>query len=173
LIAITAGARQLLARLQPVAAASGRTRSLVEIAVLHALAAAADDDAAAAQQSVQAALDLAAEGGFVRIFIDAGPTLHAALHRVATGKDDLYRQALLAALPAPVRAQPLVEPLTPRELDILHLIAKGASNREIAEQLVLTVGTVKGHVNKLLGKLDAPSRTAAVARARALGLLET
>ena len=56
--------------------------------------------------------------------------------------------------------------------EVLHLIAQGATNREISEQLVITVGTVKSHINHILGKLDAHNRTEAVARARVLGLLE-
>ncbi len=66
----------------------------------------------------------------------------------------------------------LLDPLTSRELDLLRLLASGATNQEIAGQLFITVGTVKSHVNHILGKLDAHNRTEAVARARALGLLE-
>jgi LuxR family maltose regulon positive regulatory protein len=68
--------------------------------------------------------------------------------------------------------QPLVEPLTERELEVLRLIADGASNRAIAEQLVITVGTVKRHINNLFGKLGVRSRTQAISTARAMGLLE-
>ncbi len=64
------------------------------------------------------------------------------------------------------------ETLSGRELEVLHLIAQGASNHEIAEQLVITVGTVKSHINHILVKLDSHNRTEAVARARASGLLE-
>jgi LuxR family maltose regulon positive regulatory protein len=66
---------------------------------------------------------------------------------------------------------PFGESLSERELEVLRLIAQGASNREIAEQLVVTVGTVKSHVNHILGKLDSHNRTEAVAQARKLGLL--
>lgn len=65
----------------------------------------------------------------------------------------------------------LQEELTPREAEILSLVARGASNQEIADQLVLSVGTVKGHVNHVFSKLGVHNRTAAVARARELGLL--
>jgi ATP/maltotriose-dependent transcriptional regulator MalT len=64
------------------------------------------------------------------------------------------------------------EALSERELEVLHLMAVGASNQVIAEQLVITVGTVKSHINHILVKLDAHNRTGAVARARELGLLE-
>jgi LuxR family maltose regulon positive regulatory protein len=65
----------------------------------------------------------------------------------------------------------LIEPLSDRELELLHLIAAGMSNSQIAEQLVVTVGTVKWHLNNIYGKLDVRSRTQAAARARELGLL--
>jgi LuxR family transcriptional regulator, maltose regulon positive regulatory protein len=66
----------------------------------------------------------------------------------------------------------LVEPLSERETEVLRAVATGASNQAIAEQLVISVGTVKSHLNHILGKLAAQSRTEAVARARAFGILE-
>jgi LuxR family maltose regulon positive regulatory protein len=65
----------------------------------------------------------------------------------------------------------LVEPLSERELEVLRLIAGGASNQAIAAALVISIGTVKSHINHILGKLAASNRTEAVSRARALGLL--
>ena len=67
----------------------------------------------------------------------------------------------------------LAEPLTARELEILGLMARGAANQDIAAQLCLSVGTVKGHINHILGKLAVRNRTEAAVRARELGLLET
>jgi DNA-binding NarL/FixJ family response regulator len=61
--------------------------------------------------------------------------------------------------------------LSEREWEIVRLMAGGATNQEIAEQLVITVGTVKSHINHILRKLDAHNRTEAVARVRGLGLL--
>ena len=61
--------------------------------------------------------------------------------------------------------------LTPRELEVLELVARGMSNRKIAEQLVLTEATVKSHLVHIFTKLDVSSRTAAVARAQELGML--
>ena len=69
-------------------------------------------------------------------------------------------------------SSPLVEPLSLRELEVLRLVAAGASNPEIARQLVVTVNTVKKHVTNIFGKLGATSRTQAVARARQLGLVD-
>jgi LuxR family transcriptional regulator, maltose regulon positive regulatory protein len=65
----------------------------------------------------------------------------------------------------------MVEPLTPRELEVLRLVAAGLSDRQIAEQLVVAQGTVKRHLNNLYGKLGAGSRTQALARAKHHGLL--
>lgn len=72
---------------------------------------------------------------------------------------------------APPRAPALVEPLTPRELEVLTLLADGLSNRRIAKRLEISEHTVKFHVNSLLLKLDADTRTAAVVTAARLGLL--
>jgi DNA-binding NarL/FixJ family response regulator len=69
------------------------------------------------------------------------------------------------------RPQPLVVPLSGRELDVLRLLADGRSNREIAAALFLAEGTVKNHVTNVLGKLGARDRTQAALRARDLGLL--
>lgn len=71
---------------------------------------------------------------------------------------------------API-AQPLIEPLTPREMDTLRLMVSGMSNREIAETLVVAEGTVKNHVTAILGKLAVRDRTQAVLKAKALRLV--
>ncbi len=65
----------------------------------------------------------------------------------------------------------LVEPLSQRELDVLRLMATGATNQAIAGRLVITVGTVKSHINHILNKLGGRNRTEAVAHARQRGLL--
>ncbi|MGV9360789.1 response regulator [Amycolatopsis sp. NPDC003731] len=80
------------------------------------------------------------------------------------------RFAQLPDAPEP-RPQPLVVPLSSRELDVLRLLADGRSNREIATTLFLAEGTVKNHVTNVLGKLGARDRTQAALRARDLGLL--
>ncbi|MEV4622496.1 response regulator transcription factor [Asanoa sp. NPDC049573] len=82
--------------------------------------------------------------------------------------------ARIAALPADEgqpRPQPLVVPLSDRELEVVRLLAEGHSNREIAAALFLAEGTVKNHVTNVLGKLGARDRTQAALRARSLGLL--
>jgi DNA-binding NarL/FixJ family response regulator len=81
--------------------------------------------------------------------------------------------ARFAELPddAPPRPQPLVVPLSDRELEVLRLLADGASNREIAAAVFLAEGTVKNHVTNVLAKLGARDRTQAALRGRALGLV--
>jgi DNA-binding NarL/FixJ family response regulator len=69
------------------------------------------------------------------------------------------------------RPQPLVVPLSDRELEVLRLLAEGSSNREIASALFLAEGTVKNHVTNVLGKLGARDRTQAALRGKALGLI--
>lgn len=73
--------------------------------------------------------------------------------------------------PSSKSKQPLVEPLSQRELEILGVLAEGASNREIAQQLHITEGTVKNHVTNILGKLGVRDRTQAALKARELGLV--
>ena len=70
-----------------------------------------------------------------------------------------------------IREQPLIEPLSERELEVLQLIARGDPNQEIADRLVITLDTVKRHVTHIFEKLGVHNRVQAVARARTLGLL--
>ena len=125
------------------------------------------------------ALALAEPGGFIRLFVDEGlPMAHLLSEAAALGIMPDYIAKLLAAFEAEEHRsgispppQPLVEPLSPRELEVLGLIAQGLSNREISERLFLALPTVKGHNRRIYGKLHVRRRTEAVARARELGLL--
>ncbi len=128
------------------------------------------------------ALTLAEPGGFIRLFVDEGlPMADLLSAAAAQGMMPDYIGKLLAACEAEGHksedtsyrppAQPLIEPLSPRELEVLHLMAQGLSNQEICERLFLALSTVKGHNRKIFGKLQVQRRTEAVARARELGLL--
>ena len=77
----------------------------------------------------------------------------------------------LAAATSIIDEEPLAEPLTPREQEVLQLLAEGLSNRAIGQELIISEHTVKFHVNAIMGKLDAQSRTEAVVRATRLGLI--
>jgi LuxR family maltose regulon positive regulatory protein len=83
------------------------------------------------------------------------------------GADGQRESAAPAMSPRP---QPLADPLSAREIEVLRLMAMGASNQQMADRLVVAVSTIKTHVNRIFGKLDATSRMAAVAHARELGL---
>ncbi len=96
--------------------------------------------------------------------------LKIALQEAAHDNLDEAATRLVEQLAALVE-QPLVEPLSGRELEILQLVAQGKSNREIAQELTLALGTVKSHLHNIMQKLDSPSRTGAAAKARDLRLL--
>jgi DNA-binding NarL/FixJ family response regulator len=109
----------------------------------------------------------------IRVVAAGGALMQPSIARKVMA--EFGRMAGTRAEPAPPPAAPdqstLVEPLTERELDVLRALANGLSNREIAEQLVITEGTVKNHVSSLLAKLNARDRTQAVLRAQALRLI--
>jgi LuxR family maltose regulon positive regulatory protein len=170
-------AGELLQRLLPAAMAAGRVENAIQILLLQALAFQMEGDADQALGALEHALSLAEPEGYVRSFVDEGEPMARLLRRALTqGIAPGYAGRLLAAygksaaVASPV-SQPLVEPLTERELEVLHLIAAGLSNGEIARELVIAVSTVKTHVNHIYGKLDVKSRTQAVAQAQALELL--
>ena len=129
------------------------------------------------------ALALAEAGGFIRTFVDEGaPMAHLLATAKATGKIRDSIGKLLAAFAAEKQkgrdtsrlaptAQPVLQVLSPREMEVLQLIAQGLSNQQIAERLFLALDTVKGHNQSIFGKLQVQRRTEAVARARARGLL--
>ncbi len=173
-----AEALRLLERMQADAEAKARLDSLLEILVLRALALfAVEAHRRHALTALEHALLLGEKEGYIRLFVDEGEPMVALLrHAYARGIAPDYIVTLLSALgeqtgAAPSRAFSLVEPLTERELAVLRLLVRGLSNAEIARELIITVGTVKRHVNSIYGKLGVQSRTQAVARAQALRFL--
>lgn len=167
-----ADAESLLLRLQE-AAAAGRNGSLIEILILQAMTFKAQKRGEEALSRLAQALELAEPEGFVRIFLDEGPPMVELIRRaVAQQIHTSYALHLLNALGETVTAsQPLIEPLSERELDILRRVAAGYSNKEIAQELVVAVSTVKKHISNIYAKLEVVNRIQAVARARELGLL--
>jgi ATP/maltotriose-dependent transcriptional regulator MalT len=182
----------LLGRLHALAAAQQRTGSLIEIQALRALALAGSGEEAGALAVLAEALTLACPQGYVRVFADEGAPMGALLGRLVTAQrtqqtaaravplDCLARllRAFDATHVAPhpgrgaaVAVPGLVEPLTAREVEVLGLLAAGRSNQRIAEELVVSLDTVKKHVSHVMDKLGVANRTEAVARARELGLL--
>ncbi len=173
-------ATALLARLLDAAEAGGRMGSVLEILVQQALAYAAQSRIPQALASLERALTLAETEGYIRTFVNEGQPVATLLKKIkAEGSGpQAYVSKLLASFarqsvdetPA-ASAQPLVEPLSDRELEVLQLVAEGLTNRQIAERLYLALSTVKGHNRVIYGKLNVSRRTEAVARARELGLL--
>lgn len=172
-----------LGRQLDLAVAHGLAQRVIELSLLEAQARHAAGDRQGSRAALGRGLAVAQPAGYVRTF-DQGATLAQLLAEAAcSGPHREYVERLLAAIgrPEPHAARedsaaparmPTGESLSERELEVLRLIAQGATNQEIAARLVITVGTVKSHINHILGKLDAHNRTEAVARARAFGLLE-
>ena len=162
--------------------AKGWEDERLKVMVLQAVGHHAHGEKEKAVQVLGDALALAEPGGFIRIFVDEGiPMAQLLTEAVARGLMPNYIGNLLAAFEAEGRtgkemshlppSQPLIEPLSQRELEVLQLIAEGLSNHEISERLFLALDTVKGHNRKIFDKLQVQRRTEAVARARELGLL--
>ena len=161
-----------------------RWKAVVDANLLAAQALAVQGQEAQACTSLRRALALAESQGYVRTFVDEGQVVYGLLAHSRSRDEDArlqeYRAQLLAAFGkdgagnAERPAQPggLVEPLSARELELLQLVGAGYSNQEIADELVITLGTVKSHLNHIFGKLGVEGRVRAVNRARELALIE-
>jgi LuxR family maltose regulon positive regulatory protein len=155
---------------------------LIRLLALQAVALDALGDRGSAHAKLSEALALGAPAGYIRRWLDAGPRLIPLLKYLRdTGQISqdyhFYLDSLLesfndtfdvSALPQPAEQ---VNPLTPRELEIIRLICDGYSNPEIASELVVTLNTIKKHTSNIYDKLGVRSRTQAIARARQLNLL--
>lgn len=145
------------------------------------------------------ALELAEPSGYVRAFVSQGDSIASLLAQIAGMETvkltipryarelfDIYQKESQVAghgitptapvekspsLQSPIAQVQLVEPLTDRELQVLHLIAQGLTNSDISAKLVISAGTVKTHTNNIYSKLNVNSRTGAVAAARKLGVI--
>jgi LuxR family maltose regulon positive regulatory protein len=125
--------------------------------------------------------ELTALHGTAREWYEASEDINqAAYHALESAKitgdmtdaERLARQAAGAGIFSGLPSQPLIEPLSERELEVLSLINQGYSNAEIAQQLYIAIGTVKRHINNIYGKLEVKSRTQAIVKARELHLLD-
>jgi LuxR family maltose regulon positive regulatory protein len=165
----------VLANLARAAQERERYGSLMGIHVLQALTKQSLGQESMALEHLECALHLAAPRGYYRAFLDAGSSIAELLPLLRPVAPDMVDRLLdgitAGAGPWAEDVSPLVEPLSPRELEVLRLVAAGISNREAAEKLFVTEGTVKKHLSHVYGKLGVKNRTQAVARAREIGLL--
>jgi LuxR family maltose regulon positive regulatory protein len=139
---------------------------------------------------LEQALTLAQPGGFIRLFADLGPQMAHLLAELRThdsGKQQYIGQIVAAfereegnisgviaqeeIYRSGDSSQPLPEPLTNREIDVLELLAQRLTNKEIAERLVISLATVRTHNRNIFAKLNVNNRRQAAIRARALGLI--
>lgn len=169
---------------------AGRVSVLLEALVLQALTFQFQGDYTGALHALQRAVTLAEPGRYIRLFVDEGDPMARLLRQLleqqrarnASNRPNnvaylctllkAFAQPATFALPlSPTKAQPLFDPLSLREREVLNLIAAGRKNREIADELVVVTGTVKAHINMIYQKLGVTNRVQAITRARSLGLL--
>jgi LuxR family maltose regulon positive regulatory protein len=173
-----------LVQLKDYAESIHNTIVLIKTLALLTLLHTAEEDELTALTTLEEVLQLAQPGGFVRLFVDLGsPMIHLLHLLLGKGVYSDYILKILAAFEAD-RRQPTeddrsplstaggqLEPLTHREMEVLGLLARRLTNKEIAEDLVVSVGTVKTHTLSIYAKLDVHSRRQAVKKAREFGLL--
>jgi LuxR family transcriptional regulator, maltose regulon positive regulatory protein len=193
-------ALQLLAALLSSAEQVARVGSMIAILSLQVAVLQASGVTQEALRVLDRLLTQASPEGYLRVFLDAGEPMHAALQAWLKSSQNTaspalvsYAQTVLTAFACEQRqilqqktilpvsktlpaassqtAQQLLEPLTPREREVLKWLSEGATNQEIANRLVVSLATVKKHVANILSKLGVENRTQAIARARALSLL--
>lgn len=175
-----------LAETMPRTTALQRHGVLIQLLLVQARAQQQLDQTAAAHAAVERAVALAEPAHYVRIFLDEGAAIRVLLAAVraqlaaqpplapAQQKRLRYLDTLLAAFAAEPSATPPATPpalLSAREQEILHLVATGMTNRQIAARLVIAHSTVKSHINHIYRKLDVRARQEAIRRAQELGLL--
>ena len=185
-----AEALAVLARVRGWAQSQALTGVLINVDATESKVLLAQGWASAALEALERAVRLGAQEGYVRTFVDEGQAVQSLIvelrKRLGARSDSggafkAYLDQLLAAFPAAdmspavqdktANAAGLMENLSDRELELLRLVAEGLSNQDIAERLVISVGTVKAHTSNIYRKLDVRTRTQAVARAKALQLL--
>ncbi len=177
--------RNLLARLLVQAESGGRTATTLDVLVLMALGADADRDVTTADATLRRAVSLAEVDGHIRVFARHGARLAQMLERILAGSPSPYVKRLLSAVarrstkPAPPavpsstavqRMAGLVDPLSPRELEVLRLLASDLNGPDMARHLVVSVNTLRTHTKNIYAKLGVTSRRAALRRAHELGL---
>jgi LuxR family maltose regulon positive regulatory protein len=155
---------------------------LIRLLAVQAVALEALGERQPARSALQEAVALGAPEGYIWRWLDAGPGLEPLLRDLRNEHDtsddfrpylDSLLDACWAAFGESADPQPgeLVDPLTPRELEIMRLISEGYSNPEISRELVVSLNTIKKHTSNIYGKLGVRSRTQAIVRAQQMDLL--
>lgn len=158
----------------------GMMRYVIEALALKSVAYQAQEDIVSALGTLERALSLAKPEGYIRIFVDEGEPMAQLLSQIAIkGIVPDYIAQLLAAFPETeetsetVLQSTVAEFLNERELEVMRLVAAGYTNQEIANQLGVSLSTVKWYLYNLYDRLDVRNRTEAVARMKKLGLLSS
>jgi LuxR family maltose regulon positive regulatory protein len=177
---------EILLRLEETACSAHRMGRVIEILLIESLAMRRKGDFEAAILALTKCLTLAEPQGYVRVFLDDGKPVQTLLAEwLAHANPSSLRNYAVRLLShfdteppvvtaAQVKVLPtgnLIEPLSERELEVLHLMALGRTNKEIAQQLIVAPGTIKAHTASIYRKLNVTNRTEAAARARQLGIL--
>jgi len=169
----------LLERLLQAAEEGERTGSVIEILVVQALAHQAQGNIPLALAPLERALTLAEPEGYIRIFIDEDPPIENLLNHIKTDnkKLNLYIQILKAAFLSEkpqlsvTNQRSMIEPLSERELEVLRLLRTNLNGPEIARDRMVSLSTVRTHIQHIFAKLGVNNRQAAVRRAEELDLL--
>jgi LuxR family maltose regulon positive regulatory protein len=177
-------ARPLIVAARELAVGSDLRRRLIELDVLAALAA---EQRAEAEAYLSHSLGLAEPDAYRRVFLDDGPELLPLMQALRRERpadaewstaylDELVTE-IAGDVPEPEaprngQAGELVERFTEREIEVLELLAEGLTNRQVADRLYLSVGTIKRHTHNIYGKLGVSSRTQAIIRGQNLRLLD-
>ena len=174
-------ALEVIGDLLPVMEKNKRTMLLIELEILRSLALYAQGELAPAQEAFERALVLAAPGGFVRLFVEQGDAMIAALKKAmehavcpeftASLLSILEKGFNGAASPEDLPQEGLVEPLSERELQVLRHLNGSLTVPEIAVELYISDSTVRSHVKNIYGKLGVHRRLDAIKRGEELGLL--
>jgi len=172
-------AADCLRQLHEYSESTHHTRVLIEVLALEALVHVAEHDEEAALTVLEESLKLARPGGFIRLYVDLGPDMVDLLQRLQNRSPNVaYIESILLAFVEESQLvsqsngnEQLIEPLTPRELEILGYLEKRFDNAEIAAELVIAPATVKRHTINIYQKLNVHDRREAVETARNLGIL--
>jgi LuxR family transcriptional regulator, maltose regulon positive regulatory protein len=185
-------ASSLLTGLIGRAKADGRGRKLIELLILRAVSLWQQGREREAMRELAGATASAAHERLVALFLEAGPVVGDILNAMLTHRSGadlgqlsdiiLFERELLNIIrnnePAThivsedAQADIILEPLTPREQELLKLVGAGLGNKQLADTLLISIPTVKWHLHNIFEKIDVNSRTAAIARARRLGIVK-